>query len=91
MADSQLERKQAKAEVYARQPERFTLRELRLDMRSTHGIRAISYVGGAWRCSCDFFQERGTCSHIMAVERLLGPLAPGAQMESLEERSHDPQ
>nr|BBH94449.1 hypothetical protein KTA_26480 [Thermogemmatispora argillosa] len=89
MHDEQLQRKQIKAGHYAQQPERFTLLEIKLQMRSTHGTRLISYQGGSWHCTCDFYRERGTCSHIMAAERLLGPLAPAPIDSSSRAESHD--
>ncbi|MBX5449145.1 SWIM zinc finger family protein [Thermogemmatispora sp.] len=89
MQDEQLQRKYIKAGHYAQQPERFTLLEIKLQMRSTHGTRLISYDGESWHCTCDFYRERGTCSHIMAAEQLLGPLAPAPTDHYPREESHD--
>ena len=91
MHDEQLQRKQMKAGHYAQQPERFTLLEIRLQMRSTHGVRLVSYGEGGWHCTCDFYRERGICSHIMAAEQLLGPLAPLPTHPRAQEENHDPE
>jgi hypothetical protein len=69
--DELLERKQAKAEKYASEPERFTLFSLELEMKSTHGNRLILYGNGQLSCNCEFFEEWGRCSHSMATLLLL--------------------
>jgi hypothetical protein len=71
LEDKALKEKQAKADGYVSEPERFRVISLELEMRSKHGIRLISYEDGEWNCTCDFFRERGTCSHTMAAGRLL--------------------
>ncbi len=71
MEDEILRKKREKANRYAAEPERFTIRAIKLQMRSEHGTRSILYVGGKWRCDCDFFKERETCSHTMAASQLL--------------------
>jgi hypothetical protein len=70
VADETLQHKQAKAERYAAQPERFTVISIVLAMQSEHGTRTISLQAGVWCCTCEFFQERTTCSHIMAAQKL---------------------
>lgn len=76
MEDKALKEKQAKANRYASEPERFTVNSiaLELEMRSEHGTRLITYANGRWHCTCDFFHQRGTCSHTMAAGRLLKDL-----------------
>jgi hypothetical protein len=71
MQDRVFQRKQAKAKIYAAEPERFKLLSMRLEMRSEHGVRQITCSNGNWHCTCDFFQERGICSHIMAAQKIL--------------------
>jgi hypothetical protein len=73
--DAQLESKREKAELYAREPDRFTLVTVQVEMKSKHGVRRISYSDGIWRCSCEFYHDQRTCSHVMAVERLLQELS----------------
>jgi hypothetical protein len=71
LSGEELERKQAKAEAYAAQPERVTPLSFDFEMQSTHGSRLITYDDDKWGCSCDFFQVHKTCSHVMAVGRIL--------------------
>ena len=61
-------KKQQKAARYATEPDRFELSCVRVRMTSEHGVRDIELVHGSWKCTCDFFPEHGTCSHIMALE-----------------------
>jgi len=64
-------KKQKKAAKYATEPDRFELSCIRVRMTSEHGVRDIELVHGSWKCTCDFFPEHGTCSHIMALESIL--------------------
>ena len=66
-----LGRKRAKAEKYAREPSRFMLFSLELEMKSAHGNRLVIYNEGQWSCTCEFFEEWGRCSHTMATALLL--------------------
>lgn len=65
-----LEKKRQKAAQYATEPDRFVIRALKIEMRSEHGTRTLLYIGGQWKCDCDFFKEWQTCSHTMAAEQL---------------------
>jgi hypothetical protein len=71
LGDDALKREQAKAEEYVSHPERIALCSMQLGMESTHAIRVILYNDGQWGCTCAFFQDFSTCSHIMAVGRIL--------------------
>jgi len=69
--DEAIQSKQTDAEAYAARPEIFTLFSLEVELKSTHGNRLIRYDDGTWSCTCNFFQEWGTCSHTMATALLL--------------------
>jgi len=77
MNDLALQKKREKAQKYATEPERFQLLEIKLRMKSTHDIRQVELISGKWSCTCEFFRERNTCSHIMAVQEILQALLPG--------------
>ncbi len=54
-------------------------RDTRIQMHSfdveLHGDNAnhfVSYKNGDWNCDCEEFQLRGVCSHVMAMEEILG-------------------
>jgi hypothetical protein len=70
-----VEHKRRKARGYAEEQDRFVISSLNATMRSDHGERTLRYEGGAWTCSCEFFTERSTCSHTMALEEILAKQA----------------
>lgn len=70
---SDLINKIEKAKRYAQEPERFSIE--RLDARFRGGDdHIISLKGHTWSCDCNFFHSWQTCSHVMAVQRLLAPM-----------------
>ncbi len=70
--DSAMIAKISKAREYAQQPERITFQSFTVAFNGKHQIYTVSYDRGNWRCTCDFFAQRGVCSHTMTMERLLG-------------------
>jgi hypothetical protein len=67
--------KRRKAERYATEPDRFSLDSLSATMHSEHGNRTLAFEKGKWSCTCDFFAEQQTCSHVMALEIILSDFA----------------
>ncbi len=61
--------KLALSEKYHKEVERFSYSQDRILLRSTHDIRIIQKENGHYTCTCDYFKEKDTCSHIMAVIR----------------------
>ncbi|MCX7622829.1 MAG: hypothetical protein RMK01_08290 [Thermomicrobium sp.] len=76
--NSSLISKIEKARRYAAEPERAEIQSLEIRFRGDHDIHEVRFANGSWSCDCHSFEALGlgTCSHIMAVERLLGALAP---------------
>lgn len=60
-----------KARRYAIERERVSFSSFAASFRGEHGDHQVFYDQGSWRCSCDFFAGRQTCSHTMALERML--------------------
>jgi hypothetical protein len=75
LGDEALKRMQEKAETYAAQPKRVTPFCFEFEMASTHGNRLVTYDDDKWECSCDVFKVHETCSHVMAVGRILKRLS----------------
>ena len=73
-----------KAQRYEHEPERVNITGLQADFRGEHSTYHLSLDGNHWKCSCSFYSGYGTCSHIMALQRIL------AQMLTLESRSETP-
>ena len=69
--DSAMIGKISKAREYAQEPERITLTGLQLAFRGKHQSYALTFDHGNWRCECDFFGQRGFCSHTMAIEKVI--------------------
>lgn len=70
--DSAMIAKISKAREYAQEPERITFTSFEVAFQGKHQTYRVSFVHGAWRCECDFFLQRGVCSHTMTLERVLG-------------------
>ena len=65
-----------KAKRYAEEPERIKFSQFRLSFRGAHKDHNVSYEDGALRCDCGFFSSWNTCSHTMALERMLDVMLP---------------
>jgi hypothetical protein len=69
--DSGMISKIQKAKRYAEEPNRVTFEEFSVIFHGDHNTYHVTYDQGRWSCQCDFFRQRGICSHTMAMERLL--------------------
>jgi hypothetical protein len=65
-----------KAKRYAQETERVTFRELSLKFRGENNVYDVTFKGGKWYCTCQFFSGWGRCSHTMAMEKILGDMLP---------------
>jgi len=65
-----------KAKRYAEEKDRITFTELTVNFRGENDSYQISYRDGAWHCTCHFFSTWETCSHTMAMEKILGVMLP---------------
>ncbi len=65
-----------KAKRYAQEKERITFSELVVKFKGENDDYSISFKGGKWHCTCPFFSNWGTCSHTMALEKILGNMLP---------------
>lgn len=67
-------RKEEKSKKYLNELYRFNLDTIGITINSEHGIRNVKYENEKFSCTCDFYKYYGTCSHIMAVEKLVDKL-----------------
>jgi hypothetical protein len=65
-----------KAHLYAQEPDRVEITSLSARFRGDHDTYTVTFEN-EWECTCEFFAEWKTCSHIMATQRLMGPVSPG--------------
>ena len=61
-----------KAQRYALERERLTLSHFNASFRGEHDSYQVMYDRGRWKCSCEHFNGIQLCSHVMAIERILG-------------------
>jgi hypothetical protein len=65
-----------KAKFYAQEKDRVTFSEFSVKFRGENDTYDISYRDDKWHCSCHFFSNWGTCSHTMALEKILENMLP---------------
>jgi hypothetical protein len=65
-----------KANLYAREPDRVTFSELTTTFRGENDTHTVAFRDDQWRCDCDFFGSNAICSHVMAIQKLLGAMLP---------------
>lgn len=73
-----------KAQRYEHEPERVSITALHADFRGEHDVYHLTLLDNHWSCSCPFYTGHGTCSHTMALQRIL------ASMLNMESRSEYP-
>ena len=76
MMHSSLIGKIQKAHLYAQEPDRIEVHEFSARFRGDHDTYTVTYRDEQWACTCSFFPQWGVCSHIMATQRMMGPMAP---------------
>lgn len=73
-----------KAQRYEHEPERVMIGSLKAEFKGEHDVYHLTLNENHWSCTCSFYSGYGTCSHTMALQRILAP------MLSLESRSESP-
>ena len=76
MLDSGMINKFQKAKMYADEPERIHFKDFRVEFDGNHSPHTVEFHEGHWKCDCDYFAHHSTCSHTMALDRVLGVMAP---------------
>ncbi len=65
-----------KARRYAEERQRFRFSAFTTRVLGDHRSHELSYRDGTWDCTCAYFPAHGTCSHAMAMERILEGMLP---------------
>ncbi len=73
---SSLINKIEKARRYAQETDRITFTELSVKFRGDNDSYTTCFRDGKWQCTCHFFSNWKTCSHTMAMEKVLGCMLP---------------
>ena len=65
-----------KAHRYAQEPDRIQFKTFAATFRGGHDDYEVEFDGEQWTCNCHTFESHavGTCSHIMAMQQILGPM-----------------
>ena len=76
-----------KAHRYAREPERVKFQDFTATFEGGHDSYTVSHTERGWECSCHTFETHviGTCSHIMAMQQMLGEMLPDETRYDTEE------
>jgi hypothetical protein len=72
--DSGMISKIEKAKRYAEERHRVQFDSFSVTFDGTNDKHRLTYDHGTWSCGCEFFKQRGVCSHTMAMERILDPM-----------------
>jgi hypothetical protein len=65
-----------KAKRYAQQPERVLFQTITATFKGDNNNYTVSMENGRWACNCNFFSQTGTCSHVMAMQKMLAEMLP---------------
>jgi hypothetical protein len=65
-----------KANLYAREPDRVTFNEFSTTFRGENDSHSVAFRDSRWLCDCHNFGSAGICSHVMAIQKLLGSMLP---------------
>jgi hypothetical protein len=69
-----------KARQYAQEKDRIEFISFEVTFKGEHNTYRVSYRNeGVWHCTCEEAVRMGVCSHIMALERILGDAVAPAQ------------
>ncbi len=63
-----------KSRLYAEEPERIKFNSFEATLRGTHEEHHISMTGDDFSCDCHGLEAQGTCSHIMALQKILAEM-----------------
>ena len=72
-----------KAKVYARERHRMQIDGLHVAFHGENSDHEVELHDGHWRCNCDFFAAWDTCSHTMALARVLEGMVPASESREL--------
>jgi hypothetical protein len=72
-----------KANRYARETDRITIGQLSLEFRGDNDTHRVSLEADRWQCTCHLFDSWGACVHVMALQKIFGPMLPHAAQTSL--------
>ena len=85
MMDSAMINKIMKAKRYADERDRMEFKSFTVVFKGNHRDHIITFENDQWHCTCDFFAQRGICSHTMALEKVLDGMLSEASIQEIQE------
>ena len=76
MINSAVISKIEKAKRYAQERERIKFESFVLTFRGDNDTHCVQLDKDGLTCTCHFYASWKSCSHTMALERILGPMLP---------------
>ena len=73
-----------KAHRYAAERDRIKVRDFSVDFRGQNDTHVTSYKDEGWHCTCHFFKDWETCSHVMAMQKILDDMLPEEARSSFD-------
>lgn len=73
---SSLISKVQKAHQYAQEPHRIKFDALTVQFIGDNNDHTVGLSDGVWTCDCEFFPAWQTCSHTMALAKMLRHMVP---------------
>ncbi len=74
--DSGMIGKIEKARRYAEERNRVRFDQFKVTFDGDNNPHTVNFSEAAWHCDCEFFHTHATCSHTMALERILEGMIP---------------
>ncbi len=65
-----------KANRYARELDRMTIDRLSITFRGDNDTHHVALDAGQWHCTCHYYDSRGSCVHLLALQKVLGVMLP---------------
>lgn len=70
-----------KARQYAMErDQRIRVHNLEVELYGDNANHIVTYEAGIWECDCEEFALRNVCSHVMAMEEIMGESVEPAHM-----------
>lgn len=71
-----------KAKRYAEERHRINFKDFSARFKGDHDDYTLRFQDGSWSCTCHFFPTHSTCSHVMAIQRILQEMLPKEALAS---------
>jgi len=72
-----------KANRYAHELDRISFERIGVSFRGDNDSYRVTLEPAGWRCTCHSFESLHGCAHILALQKVLGPMLPEAAQVSL--------